>query len=656
MSEIEEELGLNDSFNFRVASSSNKSKRASKKVGKSKKSKREEIVDLDDGELVEVVSTEPLNVLPEVDFANCAFAHFSDVENNSHEYIQLEALQKDASHERYVLEAKLGGLDTSCLLDTGASHTVIDFSLVSDLENKGLKYYPYKYKQVATLADESHGFILGHIFVPINIGKKGTVIDCPVLDGLSHKCILGIDFCKAVKLTIECGSDRVFAQDAEGKVEIPVYCCGFKADSVNEGLPTECVLSSKEKADFGEFLDEYKVKFEKSPGRTDIVKHKIQLLPGTLPIKQACYPVSPPMEEIIHAEVTKLLDKGLIRESSSPWSSPTVLVSKKTGGYRLCIDFRKVNSVTQKHAYPAPMIEHILNQTKNAFYISTLDLLSGFHQIELEEESKPITAFSVSRKGLYEYNVMPFGISNAPGSFQQLMDKVLRPLIGSSVFDYIDDIIIIGETLEEHNENLKKVFDLLLEAKLAINWEKSVFLKPYVNYLGFIVGQGQIIVSKEKIQAILDMKPPKNVKMLQSFLGTCQWYRRFIKDLSTIASPLYTLTRKGARWDWNRKCEEAFRLLKDSLVNAPILHAPDFDYPFEVHTDASDLGLGAVLVQKVEGELRTIAYLSRTLNRAERNYHTTEKECLAVIHAISSWRPYLEGYHFTVITDHSRKK
>jgi len=217
----------------------------------------------------------------------------------------------------------------------------------------------------------------------------------------------------------------------------------------------------------------------------------------------------------------------------------------------------------------------------------------------------------------------------------------------------MDDIIVISKTFEEHLEALQKVFSLLREAELAINWEKCQFLKPELEYLGFIVGQGKLRTCPDKVKSIVEFPPPKTVKQVRSFLGLCAWYKRFIPLFSDLAEPLTKLLHKKVKWSWDNEQQLSFDKLKSALACYPVLHCPDFDFPFEVQCDASNVGLGAVLVQHIRDQERVIAYASRTLTSAERNFTVTEKECLAIVFAVEKFRPYVEGTHFRVITDHS---
>ncbi|KAL7290673.1 hypothetical protein TKK_0015430 [Trichogramma kaykai] len=354
-----------------------------------------------------------------------------------------------------------------------------------------------------------------------------------------------------------------------------------------------------------------------------------------------------------HAEIDKLLKEDIITESKSPWCSCPVIVPKPDGRIRFCIDYRKVNEITKKDAYLVHDMDLILDNLRNAEFLSTIDLSQAYHQIPMDEDSKEITAFIVQGKGLFEYKRMPYGLTNAPATFQRAMDQLFGPTWAPNVFVYMDDIIIATKTFEEHTYWLRKVLRRLKDANLRVNREKSKFCRPEAKFLGYIVDRNGLRTDPDKTKAVLDCKPPKNIKQLKGFLGMIGWYARFLKNLAEIRQPLTELTRKNVAWHWREEQQNAFEKLKKMLTEAPVLARPNHDLPFTLQTDASNFAIGAVLSQNIDGEEHPIAYASRTLTKAERNYTTTEKECLAVIWAVDKYRGYILGTKFTVITDHS---
>lgn len=314
------------------------------------------------------------------------------------------------------------------------------------------------------------------------------------------------------------------------------------------------------------------------------------------------------------------------------------------------MDNRKVNAATQTDAYPLPNIQEILESLAGAAVFTTLDLNSGYWQVHMGKESREKTAF-ICPLGLFK--VMPFGLKNALATFQRLMELVLGDLRGKFCFVYIDDIIIYSTTHEQHRFHIQAVLDKLCEAHLTVYMKNSQFFRTSLKFLGHVVSSAEVEVDTEKTKAIQDFPVPKNVKELQRFLGMAGCYHCFVPGFSQLTEPLNALKWKRVKFIWTPCCQTAFDTLKQYLVSSSVLGHPDFNLPFIVYTDASDVGLGAVLAQQTGlGAEQILAFASRTLNQAERNYSTTEQECLAVVWALEKWRYYLEGRHFTVVTDH----
>jgi len=348
-----------------------------------------------------------------------------------------------------------------------------------------------------------------------------------------------------------------------------------------------------------------------------------------------------------------MLRKGVIEPSDGPWASPIVLVSKKDGSTRFCIDFRRLNDVTKKDAYPLPRIEENLDTLQGAQYYSTLDLISGFWQVEVDPEDRDKTAFAVGGGGLYRYLTMPFGLCNAPATFQRLMEQVLGGLQWEIAVLYIDDIIVFSDTLESHLERLGKVLDRLRRAGLKLKPEKCELLRKRVAFLGHFVSAEGVEVDRSKISKVQDWPSPRNLTELRSFVGLCAYYRRYVPNFSAVCKPLFELTQKGVKYHWGRRQEEAMRTMKDLLTSAPILGYPMPEGRFILDTDASNIGLGAVLHQEQGTQERVIAYASKTLSKAERNYCVTRRELLAIITFVKQFHHYLYGSRFLVRTDHA---
>ena len=385
------------------------------------------------------------------------------------------------------------------------------------------------------------------------------------------------------------------------------------------------------------------------------IKHHIRTK-DDIPIYTKNYRQPPTYKEEVNQQVNAMLEQGIIRPSSSPWSSPVHLVPKKMDKsgkqkWRMVIDYRKLNEKTINDKYPLPNIADILDKLGKSQYFSTLDLCSGFHQIELHEEDTQKTAFNTNA-GHYEFKRMPFGLTNAPATFQRVMDNVLRGIQNEKCAVYLDDIIIFSTSLQEHIERLKAVFDRLRKSNFKIQLDKCEFLSKEVAYLGHIITPEGVKPNPDKIKAVLKYPIPKTPKEIKAFLGLVGYYRRFIKDFAKLTKPLTRCLKKGAKIEITEDYKVAVEKCKQILVNHPILTYPDFSKPFILTTDASNVALGAVLSQGPIGQDKPIAYASRTLSSTEQKYTTIEKELLAIIFATKYFRPYLYSRKFYIYTDH----
>lgn len=353
----------------------------------------------------------------------------------------------------------------------------------------------------------------------------------------------------------------------------------------------------------------------------------------------------------LKSQLEDLLTKGFVRPSVSPWGAPVLLVKKKDGGMRLCIDYRQLNKVTIKNKYPIPRIDDLLDQLGGATVFSKIDLRSGYYQIRIKSEDVQKTAFR-TRYGHYEFLVMPFGVTNAPAVFMDYMNRIFRPYLDKFVVIFIDDILIYSRNFEEHELHLKIVLQILRDKKLFVKLSKCEFWLSEVKFLGHVISQGGVTVDPSKVETVLNWTQPKNVTEVRSFLGMAGYYRRFIRKFSQIALPLTRLTRKDNPFVWDEDCEKSFQELKTRLTTAPILVIPDSTLGFEVYCDASLKGLGCVLMQNC----KVVAYASRQLRPHEENYPTYDLELAAVVFALKIWRHYLYGAKFEVFSDHKSLK
>lgn len=434
-------------------------------------------------------------------------------------------------------------------------------------------------------------------------------------------------------------------------------------------VPSFTNLSEGDAVKARRLLGTYQSIFAKGQGDvgcTKLITHEIPLL-DSAPVRQPYRRIPPAQYEAVRAHIQQLVDSQIVRESSSPYSSPIVVVQKKDGNIRLCVDYRQLNAKTRKDAYPLPRIDESLDALTGARWFSTLDLASGYNQVEMAEHDRKKTAFCTPF-GLFEFNRMPFGLCNAPATFQRLMERLFGDQRHQSVLLYLDDVIVFSSTIQQHLERLELVFKRLQEQDLKVNLSKCNFFQERVRYLGHVVSQEGVATDPEKIAAVRDWRRPIYLSELRSFLGFTGYYRRYVEGYSKLAAPLNHLVsllspRKGktpkiplqARWD--EKCEKAFQSLRERLCTAPVLAFADFAKPFILEVDASHQGLGAVLSQEHNGKIRPVAYASRSLKKTERNmenYSSMKLEFLALKWAVcEKFREYLLGNAFIVYTDNN---
>ena len=568
-----------------------------------------------------------------------------------------EKLDYSEFNDRPSIKARIEGMENNCLLDTGARINVIDLEIAQKLQIRINK------KTISSVicANGSGMDIVGTCSIIVVWKNKRINQLFYVAKAVFPAIIFGITLIRAIGLELRWSrestmKDRTYTDKTNGEI-----CALNPYINTLEYTDKMRFLNAKEKLNLREGNKLYKCinKFKNifmagrwDIGKTTLVKHRIDT--SGQPILQKPRRQPNHLERHIDDAISNLERHGIIEKCSSPWNTPMVCVWKKEKKeIRLCLDFRLLNQVTERPAFPMPNIDEMLDSLKGMKWFSSIDLGNAYYQVELEESSKVKTAFS-TKAGQYCFTRMPFGIAAAPATFQKLMTDVLKEMLWKEAMVYLDDILIFSKTEAEHIDRLEKLFTRIEAAGLRINPEKCKFFQEELRFLGHIVNRDGIKTDPEKIKSIMEFEQPKCIKKLRSFLGLCNYYRKFIKNYSKLAKILEEMC--GGSKDvmhWSEAHSAAFHKLKEALTSAPILCYPDFEKEFILDTDASFDTIGAVLSQKNEkGEEQVIAYGSKSMSKHEIGYCITRKELLAIFHFTQHFKHYLYGARFKLRTDH----
>jgi hypothetical protein len=625
--------------------------------------------DSDEGEGV-VTHVNPMRVI------NCLVAKSEDGAAETRpvdkDLARIDALRKGksgATDNLMYVKIGINGKDVNAMLDSGATHTFVADRLVKELglrlsdSHTSMKAVNSKAQRIAGMSYD----------VPIMLDQWRGKQDVLVVSLDDYDIILGLDFLRKAKVVLMPYLNGMMIASEGCPCFVP--CCNIAAANVvkrgksvvsaiaidkalRKGGEVFLATIVDEKADccgevpkeiasvLQQFEDVMPPQLPKKLPPRRAIDHRIELVPGAKPPSQAPYRMSPRELAELRKQLEELIDSGFVRPSKAPYGAPVLFQKKADGSLRMCVDYRALNKVTIKNKYPVPLIQDLMDRLCGASIFTKLDLRSGYWQVRVADGDEHKTT-CVTRYGSYEFLVMPFGLTNAPATFCNLMNDVLYDFLDNFVVVYLDDIVIYSRGIEDHVTHLSKVLSRLREYELYVKREKCEFAKAEIMFLGHLIGEGQVKMDPRKIQAIVEWSAPKSVPELRSFLGLANYYRRFIEGYSKKTTPLSDLLKKSRRWEWTVDCQQAFEKLKTAVASAPVLGLPDFEKPFEVHTDASDRAIGGVLVQ----EGHPVAFESRKLNDAEQNYSTHEKEMTAVVHCLGIWRVYLLGPKFVVKTD-----
>lgn len=582
------------------------------------------------------------------------------VRKQNSKYI-ISTIVNNPNDKRFYAKVKFLNFTEYGLLDTGANISCIG----ADLANEDFSKYPdfVSVKTGVKTADGTFQRTLGSLNTEIHFRGQVHQLTLLIVPSITQRLILGLDFWKSFSLAPEIFDDSIVTNPSSPSaiaainssdcyVDENTKSINCISDTDSEKDPFSYPLSASQKSQLKTIIDLFPNFAKQGLGRTSYLKHHIDI-GDAKPVKQRFYPVSPAVENLMYQEIDRMLSLGVIEPSSSPWSSPMRLVVKPNK-VRLCLDARKLNLVTKKDAYPLPSIEGIFARLPPANIITKLDLKDAYWQIGLSDESKALTAFTVPGRPLYQFVVMPFGLCTAPQTMCRLIDMIIPPDLRYCIFGYLDDIVIVSEDFNSHLSVLVRIAQELRKANLTLNVDKSHFCVTQTKYLGYVIGNGGIQTDPDKVDSIVNWPVPKSVRQVRGFLGLAGWYRRFIENFSSITFPISETLSSKQKFKWTPEAQKSFEAIKTLLTTAPILSNPDFTKKFYLHCDASNYGIGAVLVQlDKDGNEKPIAFMSKKLNTAQRNYSVTERECLAAIEAIKKFRCYLELQDFEVVTDHS---
>ena len=552
------------------------------------------------------------------------------------------------------------------LIDTGSEISAIDEEFFERLlaENPRLPVFPMKKCYIVGATKGKSRPITKQAMVDITIGTREVEVVCLVVKNLIREVILGADWLTEVGAVIDFDSMKVrlFARkkdqisksfpliNVETNVEKRVGSIATRGE-IEDTISGLTHLSAEEQSSLSSLLVKHQEVFSEKPGLAKGFVHRIRLSEEK-PFALKSYPIPHVYESQVDLQIEDMLKNGIIRKAPSPYVNPIVIVKKADGRVRLCIDARKLNSLTIPEHDEPPRIDELLRKFYGKKFFSTTDFTSAYWQMKLHPSDQKYTAF-LYKSISYVFQRVPYGLKNSGAAMVRCLDNIIGPDAASFVTVYVDDLLVASDTFDSHLEQLEILFKRFKDANVTLNFLKSRFCRLQVPFVGYIITPQGVIADEEKISAVQRAPPPRNVKQLRSFLGLCNYYARFCEGYAHLIVPLLPLLKKGESWKWTRVHQNAFEEIKSKFLYTVMLHYPDFLRPMYLQTDSSDYGLGAVLFQRDEaGHDQVVAFISRTLKGSELAYTTTEKEALAVVWALQKLRTIILGSELTIFTDH----
>lgn len=547
-----------------------------------------------------------------------------------------------------------GSEEFAALVDTGATCSLISLSVFNSIKNKkGIIVSNPQYSDITVITASSDSLKLTHkVKIHCKIQYLSWYFTFFVAESLPVDVILGIDFLKYTKAIVNIAQNTI-----NFPYNQPLLLTMEHHDSVEDhqdpiDTPKLGPNLNKSQIDAVQnVLNKFPETITKKLGRTNVINYHINIKEGHI-VRSRPYQFSPPKTEIIRQHIDELLKNHVIRESNSQYASPAFCVPKKGGKSRLVVNYKSLNQGLILEASPMPTVDSAFQHLGKAKFFTLLDLNSAYNQIPLDEESRKYTAFVVPW-AQYEFNCVPFGLANGSMVLTDLINKIFGDIKFKYVFSFFDDIVIYSDTFQEHLQHIQEVLQRLKRANLTVNPSKITLASNKIEFLGHIIHNNTLTLSREKTEPIDNFPVPRNIKQLSRFLGMTAYYSRFIKNYSELTAPLNNLKKKGVPFVWSPEQQSAFEKLKSALTTSPILMMPNFDLPFVLHTDASRDSIGAVLSQRHNGTLLPVAYASRPTNIHERNYSAFELEALSVTYFLNKFRVYLEHRHFYLYCDNS---